>query len=191
MPEPLTCLLNPAPFFFYMYPPHSRNKKRRRRRGRRSRRCGVSVANWPANKPHIHSATFNQRPLSRPDPGQGRAATDSDTCANSHFMATPGHQSLLLPCIPYITYRRHCLRSTFARRDTRWSFPASRPLSNGVARCEVSWTKHRGPWTVALGTWHDVSLSPNHRHPPLRAGLSLSPLSHQIPKWSPQRPMIT
>lgn len=57
----------------------------------RSRRCGVSVANWPAAKPHIHSATFNQNSPSRPDPGQGRAATDSDTCANSHFMATPGH----------------------------------------------------------------------------------------------------
>lgn len=142
--------------FFHMYPPHSRNKKRRRRRGRRSRRCGVSVANWPANKPHIHSATFNHRPLSRPDPGQGRAATDSDTCANSHFMATPGHQSLLLPCIPYITYRRHRLRSTFARRNTRWSF--SRPLSISPMGSPV--VKVHGPSTVDHGPWALGNMAP-------------------------------
>lgn len=112
----------------------------------------MSVANWPANKPHIHSATFNQRPLSRPDPGQGRAATDSDTCANSHFMATPGHQSLLLPCIPYITYRRHCLRSTFARRNTRWSFPALSPMGSPVVKVHGPSTVDHGPWLLGHGT---------------------------------------
>lgn len=169
-----------------MYPPHSRNKKKRRR-GRRSRRCGVSVANWPANKPHIHSATFNQRPLSRPDPGQGRAATDSDTCANSHFMATPGHQSLLLPCIPYITYRRHRLRSTLARRTQDELF---RLLSNGVARVKVHGpsTVDHGPWLMGHGTM--CRCHPTTGTHPCAVAF-LSPLSHQIPKWSPQRPMIT
>lgn len=148
-----------------------------------------------SQQPHIHSATFNQRPLSRPDPGQGRAATDSDTCANSHFMATPGHQSLLLPCIPYITYRRHRLRSTFARRNTRWSF--SRPLSispmgSPVVKVHGPSTVDHGPWTVALGNMAPfVAVTQPPAPTPARRPFSLSPLSHQIPKWSPQRPMIT
>lgn len=126
-------------------------------------------------KPHIHSATFNQKSPSRPDPGQGRAATDSDTCANSHFMATPGHQSLLLPCIQAYPYRRHRPLPTRSSR-TRRNFSALSPMAALTERLmgHRPWTTDRGSWT-----WHDVSLSPNHRHPPLR--VAFSPLSHQIP----------
>lgn len=129
----------------------------------------MSVANWPATKPHIHSATFNQKAPSRPDPGQGRAATDSDTCANSHFMATPGHQSLLLPCI-------QAYRTVVIAR-----YPLARRAHDGTFLSSLQWarprrgsrTMDRRPRTVAHGTWHDVSLSPNHRHPPLRVCYSL------------------
>lgn len=93
----------------------------------------MSVANWPATKPHIHSATFNQKSPSRPDPGQGRAATDSDTCANSHFMATPGHQSLLLPCIQ--AYRTVVIaRYPLARRAHDGTFLSFSPMGAPTER---------------------------------------------------------
>lgn len=147
----------------------------------------MSVAHWPANKPHIHSATFNQKSLSRPDPGQGRAATDSDACANSHFMATPGHQSLSLPCIPYMAYRRHRPRSTLARRSQRLTFLLSLQWGSPMGRL-----MDQAPWTTDRGSWEHRTMCrchPTTGTTPARR--LLSPLSHQIPKWSPQRPMIT
>lgn len=101
-----------------------------------SRRCGVSVANWPATKPHIHSATFNQKSLSRPDPGQGRAATDSDTCQLTlHGNTRPPILVATVHTVPSSSPAQ--THSLAAHNGTFWPPPM---------------TMDRGPWLMGHGT---------------------------------------
>lgn len=134
---PVSCLLPSCPPTFT------------RLQAPRKRRCGVSAANWPATKTHIHPTTVNQNsPWStspRTDPGQGRAATDSDTCQ----LSTHGNTR---PPIPAATV--HTVTVVIARG----SHSAMRPWA--IARC------------VAV-TQPPPRSTTTHTHPPWLRLLSL------------------
>lgn len=146
-----------------------------------------------SQQPHIHSATFNQekkvsrqtcQPASLPDLTRAKAGRPpTRTHANSHFMATPGHQSLLLPCIPGMPYRRHRTRAHCLRRARPYRTNFFSALSNGAAHWGSS--HGPGPWAADRGSWHNRTMCRCHpttgTHHPL-CPLPFPPLSHQIPK---------
>lgn len=140
--------------------------------------------NRTSTRPHSIKKKSLARPASLPDLTRAKAGRPpTRTHANSHFMATPGHQSLLLPCIPGMPYRRH---------RTRGPLPSPRAtiqdeLFSALANGDAHWGSPHGPgpWTADRGSWH-IARCAAVTQPPASTtpcALCLSPpLSHQIPK---------
>ena len=97
----------------------------------------------PIGQPPNHTST---RPHSikslSPDLTRAKAGRPpTRTHANSHFMATPGHQSLSLPCIPY-RHHRPQIHSLAAHNGTFLDPPIGAPMG----------PMDHGPWLVGHGT---------------------------------------
>lgn len=189
-------LVSPFTTVYGLLPGRQQKEERMRRR---SRRCGVSAANWSATKPRIplgHIQYKKKKVPSRDLPDLTRAKAGrppTRTHANSHFIATPGHQSLLLPCI-----HGNALPSSLqpgplpSPRATIQRQLCYAPSNRGRPWRLLPWasTLDRGPWLI--GASHDAPLSPNHRHrQPLCTLAFFLPFPTRSQRWSPQRPMIT
>lgn len=177
-----------------------------------STRCGVSAANWPANQTthplgYIHPQSEREREKKKvsrqtcqTDLTRAKAGRPpTRTHANSHFIATPGHQSLLLPCIPGSTvpYRTVVIAAgPLARpraKQKEEALEAQRcfPSNWGPPMGLLSWAwghgPHapvvHGPWLMGHGTMCRCHPTTGiHHHIPVRSYLSFAPLSHQIPE---------
>lgn len=123
--------------------------------------CLLPIGQPPGHtstRPHsIKSLSFS---LSRPGPGQGRAANRLG-CMCQLTLHGNTRPPILVATVH--TVPSSSPRDPLARRAQRG---LSRPLSNGARQWRCLWATGYGPWAVAHGTWHDVPLSPNHRHHP-------------------------
>lgn len=159
----------PAPFFLLSSPPGKEDRKRRiMMRSRRGVAC-LQPIGQPPNRTSTRPHSI-EKSLARPDPGQGRAATDSDTCQLTlHGNTRPPILVATVHTVPSSSHAGpHSLAAPKSQREWRtfllpllqWRRPWGR-----LGASHGPWVVDHGPWL--MGTSHDVPLSPNHRHPPL------------------------